>query len=79
MGFTQVWDFLKETGLLGGAFLFVYGLYSGKLRWGRDYDKLEARNEKLEEEKEKLLNTALKNAGIAAVILESNQSRKGEE
>lgn len=85
MTFVQIWDFIQTTGVLGGAFLLGWALWTKRLRFGWSYDELkdqcektEAKYERLEKEREALLMTALSNAGIANVLLQSAEERKAK-
>lgn len=89
MTLLQIWDFIQTSGVLGGAFLIGWFLYTKRLRFGWSYDELsaelkercekaEAKNDKLEREREALLMTALSNAGIANVLLQSAEAQKAK-
>ncbi len=77
MGFTEVWEFIKQTGVPGIGFLFLYFLYSKRIRWGWDYDELELKVARLEENNDRLMNSALKNAGIAQIVLKAAEDKQG--
>lgn len=79
MGFVDVWDFVKQGGVPGLIALFLYALYMQKVRWGWEYDKLEQKFEKLEANNDRLINSGLKNAGIAQLLLQAAEDKKGDE
>ena len=51
----QLFEYVNTGGVLAGAAVFIWALYTGRIRWGKDCDREEKRHLEEEERLEQAL------------------------